>query len=152
AGRIAPGGHCPLGQQRTKEPVRGPRNGGDGRDTEPLVDGGSFVVVDTCHHARHVEVLPGNAGGDDVRVVATGHRGERIRLADRSLVEYLAVETDADDLSAAELAAESAKSLAVPVDDRDIMAEPLQRGRERGADTPTPHDDHVQRSASSCCW
>ena len=65
-----------AGQQAAQHLVGGPRDDRDGRDAEPLVDHGPAGVVDPGDDALDPEVLPGDAGGEDVRVVAARHRGD----------------------------------------------------------------------------
>ena len=47
------------------------------RDAEALVDLGPPGVVDAGHDVGDAVVLPGDPGGEDVRVVPAGHRGQR---------------------------------------------------------------------------
>ena len=98
----APGGVGPLadvlvGQQAAPDLVDGPRHGGHGGDAQPLVDLGPAGVVDAGHDVGDLVGLPGDARGEDVGVVAAGHRGQGVRLGAPGLLEVVAVEARADD-------------------------------------------------------
>ena len=66
-------------------PVGRPRHRGHGRDAQPLVHLGPLLVVDPGHHPLDAERLPGQPGGDDVRVVAAGHGREGVGPLDAGL-------------------------------------------------------------------
>jgi hypothetical protein len=71
-------------------------------------------------------VLLRDAGGQDVRVVAVRHRGERCSLLDAGVFEDLAVEREPDDLPSGEPRLEPLERLRGLVDDGDRMAEALE--------------------------
>ena len=62
---------------------------------EPLVDHRPPRVVDAGDDLLDAEVLPGDAGDEDVGVVAAGHRGDGAGLLDAGLDQPVAVEADA---------------------------------------------------------
>ena len=64
------------GEQAAHHLVGGPRDRGDGRDAEALVDQRPPRVVDPGDDPLDREVLVGDAGGEDVGVVAAGHGGD----------------------------------------------------------------------------
>ena len=63
-------------EQAAQHLVGRPADGRDGRDAEPLVDQRAPRVVDAGDDALDAEVLAGDAGREDVRVVAAGDRGD----------------------------------------------------------------------------
>ena len=135
-----------VGNEAAEDLIGGPRDGGDGRDPEPLVDHRAARVVDTGDDALHAERLAGDAGRHDVGVVAAGDRGDGVGFLDARLDEDVAVEAETDDRRAAEALGEPPERLGPLVDDRDRMAVLLQQARELAAHAPAPHDDDVHRS------
>ena len=87
AARVDPVVGLLAGEQASHHLVGGPRHGRDGGDAEPLVDQGPAGVVDAGDHVFDAEGLAGDAGDEDVRVVAVGHRGDRAGLLDARLAE-----------------------------------------------------------------
>ena len=85
------------GQQPAQHLVGGPRDGRDRRDAEPLVDQRAARVVDAGDDVLDPVGLAGDAGAQDVGVVAAGHRGEGAGLVDARRGEVVAVEAEADD-------------------------------------------------------
>ena len=110
-GRVAPLGR--LGCRRvstSQHPVGGPRHGGDGRDAEALVDLGALGVVDAGDDPLDAERLAGHPRGDDVGVVAGGHRGERVGPLDARPEQHVAVEAHAESRSPGEVGADSRRN------------------------------------------
>ena len=86
-----------AGEQPAQHLVGGPRDGRDGRDAEALVDERAARVVDAGDDVLDAVGLAGDAGAQDVGVVAVRHRGESPGLVDAGLREVVAVEAEADD-------------------------------------------------------
>ena len=59
-----------------KHPSAGPRHGGDRGDAEAFVDRGPPRIVDAGDDVLDAEGLAGDAGDEDVGVVATGDGGD----------------------------------------------------------------------------
>ncbi len=122
-----------------------PRHRGDRRDAQTAVDLGSAGVVDARDDTRDSEVLLGGSRRDDVAVVAAGHRGEAIRIADTGVLKDVAIEHGTDELLPHDLVALFAvEDERVVVDDRNRVALELEHPREIAADPPVPADDYVQ--------
>ena len=102
-------------------------------------------VVDARDDPFHPERLAGDTCGDDVRVVARGHRGERVGPLDPRLHEHVAVEPHAQHDRSGKVRAQPTERGAFPVDDGDLVPDPDQRQRQRRSDTTTPHHDDVHR-------
>ena len=135
-----------AGEQAAHHLVGGPRDRGDGRDAEALVDERSARVVDPGDHPLDPEVLAGDAGGEDVRVVAAGHRGDGAGALDAGLDEVVAVEAEAHDLLAAEVLGQAlAERVGVLVDHRHRVAIALEAQGELAAHPPASDDDDVHR-------
>ena len=105
---------------------------------EALVDQRAPRVVDAGDDPLDPEVLAGDAGGEDVRVVAAGDRGDGAGALDAGLDQVVAVEAEADDLLAAEVLGQAlAERVGVLVDDGDRVA---SFSRLRASSLPTrPH-------------
>jgi hypothetical protein len=113
-----------------------------------LVDERAPRVVDARDHVLDPEVLAGDARGEDVGVVTVGHCGERARALDAGLDEVVAVEAEADDRAAREAAGQATERPRVLVDDGDGVPRLLERLREFGTHSTTPHDDDVHGASS----
>ena len=100
---IAPFADQSVGDDGSQQTIRRPRHGGDGRNAKAFVDLGSLGVVDAGDDGGHTELFAGDSGGDDVRVVAVGDGGERVRLLDPGLQQGVSVESDPEDLLAMEI-------------------------------------------------
>ena len=149
----APGGVGPVvdvlvGQQAPPDLVDGPRDRGHGGDPEPLVDLGPAGVVDAGHHVGDLVGLPGDAHGQDVGVVAAGHRGQRVRLERAGLLEVVAVEPRPHDAGAVPLL-EAAEGLGRLVQDGHRMALGAEGDGEARPDAATPDDDRRARHSAT---
>ena len=71
-----------VGQDPAQHPLGRPLHRGDGGDAEALVDRGPARVVDAGDDPLDAVGLPGDAGDEDVRVVAVGDGGQRPGLLD----------------------------------------------------------------------
>src|SRR5690349_2369352 len=142
-GRVAPDFDLLLGDQVAQHPIGRPAHRRDGRDAQPLVHLGPLGVVDAGDDSFDAKRLPRHPSRDDVRVVARGHRGERVGPFNAGVDEHVAVEAHAGDRVAGELAAEAAERVRVDVDHGNRMSAMLEALREGRADPPAPHDDHV---------
>ena len=67
-----------VGQEPAPHLVDGPGHGGHGGDAQALVDLGPAGVVDAGHHVGDLVGLAGDPHGEDVGVVAAGHRGQGV--------------------------------------------------------------------------
>ena len=132
-----------LGEDPAQHPLGRPLHGGDGRDAETLVDGGAAGVVDPGDDPLDPVGLPGDAGDEDVRVVAVRHGGEGAGLLDAGLGEPVAVEADADDLLAGEVEGQAPERPLLPIDHGDGVARGLQGAGQAGTDPTAPDDDDV---------
>ena len=145
--REAPGGVGPVadvlvGQQAPADLVDGPGHRGHGRDPEALVDLGPAGVVDAGHDVGDLVVLPGDAHGEDVRVVPAGDRGQGVRLERAGLLEVVPVESRTHDAGAVPLL-EAAEGLGRLVQDGHRMALGAERDGEARPHAATPDDDDV---------
>ena len=132
-----------VGQQAPPDLVDGPRHRGHGGDAQPQVDLGPPGVVDPGHHVGDLVGLPGDAGGEDVGVVAAGHGGQGVGLAGPGPVEVVAVEARSDHVVPGQSGGQAAEGLGVPVDDGHRVA---LLGQPHGQARPDPtasHDDDV---------
>ena len=143
AGRVAEVGLGAGRQQPAQHLVGGPLHRGDRGDAEPLVDLGAAGVVDPGHDLLDPERLAGHPRGDDVGVVAAGHRGEGVGATDAGLLQDLLVEAEAGDLVAVEVGPQPAERVGLAVDDGDGVVAVLEAARERRADAATTHDHDV---------
>src|SRR6266498_706391 len=142
AGVLPVGGDL-VGDQEAHHLVGGPFHGRHGGDAEALVDLGAARVVDAGDHRRHLELLPGQPRGDDVGVVAVGHRRERSRPLDPGLAQHVLVEPVAVHLRALEVEAQHPERDFALVDDGDRMAAPFEPGGQLRTDPATTHDHDV---------
>ena len=135
-----------LGKDAAQHLVAAPAHGGNGGDAEALVDLGPSRVVDPGDDVRDVVGFPGDAGGQDVRVVAAGHRGEGIGLGDVRTLEGVPVEADARDLGPGKVAAKPAEGRVVLVDDRHRMPRIIQGVGQRDPDPAATHNDKMRHA------
>ena len=126
-----------------QHPLGRPRHRRDRRDAEPLVDRGSPRVVDAGHDPLDAERLAGDPGDHDVRVVPVRDGRESSGLLDAGLREAVAVEPDAGDRLTGEALPQAVERLGTLVNDRDRVAGVDEPRRERRADPPASHHDHV---------
>ena len=134
---------CSPGQQPTDHLVGRPRDGGDRRDAEPLVDRSPARVVDAGDDPLDLEGLAGDPGRHDVRVVAAGHRRQRTGLLDAGLLERVAVEAEADDPVAAEAGRQAPERVLALVDDRDGVTLLLEGAGQLTTYPAAPHHDDM---------
>jgi hypothetical protein len=90
-----------VGQKPAQHLIGGPRHRCHGRDPEPLVDLRPPWVVDPGAHPLDLERLAGDAGDQDVGVVAVGDRSEGVGLLHAGLAQRVVVEAHPDDAVAA---------------------------------------------------
>ena len=97
------------------------------------------------------ERLAGNAGDEDVGVVATGDRGDGAVGGDAGLGQHVAVEPDADHGRALELVTETTERLDAAVDHDDVVFRGGEVEGDLGADSATADNDdmHAWNSYSS---
>ena len=140
----------PVREDAVQHPLGGPLHGGDGRDADPLVDGGAAGVVDAGHHPLDAEGLPGHPGHEDVRVVAVGDGGQCAGLLDAGVPQPVAVEADPDDGLAGEVLAEAVERL-LAGDRSTATVWPIssQARAETRSDPAAPDDDDVHLTTSS---
>src|SRR5581483_2747986 len=143
-----PAGIGPVGlhlarHQAPHDLVGGPAHGGHRGDPQPLVDERPAGVVDPGHDVFYPEVLPGDTGRQDVRIVAVGDGGQRAGPVDARLQQVVPVEPEAHYGGPAEALRQTAKGALVLVDDGHAVAILLQRAGQFAADTATTHDDDV---------
>src|SRR5690606_13298198 len=122
------------------------------RDAEPLVDLGPAGVVDAGHDVVDAERLTCHARGDDVGVVTVGHGDVRGGRLDAGLHQHVAVEADTGHPQAAELGAQAAERLRIPIDDRDRVAVVLEDVGEGGTHATTSHDHNMHTPPHSAVW
>ena len=137
-------GQVLFGKDAPQDLVGAPAHRSDGGNAEPLVDLRAAGIVDPGHDVRDVERLTGNAGGQDVGVVAAGDRSEGVRLGDSGLLQRVPVKPDAGDLPAGEALAEPAEGAVVLVDDGHGVAGVLERVRQRCSHPAASHDHEVR--------
>jgi hypothetical protein len=94
-------------------------------DAESLIDLCAFGVVDACDDLGDPIELPSNASRKDVRIVAAGNRGERLRLLDAGLLEYVSVKGKPRHPVALKIVSKSVKCLRVLVDYNHRMTQPF---------------------------
>lgn len=97
---------------------------------------------------RDVECFPGNAGSQDIGVVAAGHGGESIGVGHPGLLERVPVKADAGDLAPRKALAQPAEGAVVLIDDRHGVAGVLERMRKRRPHTATSHDHEMRHPLS----
>ncbi len=124
-----------------------PGDRGHGGDAEALVDERPARVVDAGDHAVDGEVLTGDAGGEDVRVVAARDRGDGIGPLDPGFDQVVAVEPEAHDLlpTEATVGQALAERVGVLVDHGHRVAIALEAQGELTAHPPASDDDDVHR-------
>ena len=129
----------------------GPRHRGDRGDAQALVDRGASRIVDARNDVLDAERLAGDAGDEDVGVVATGDRGDGAVGGDAGGGEHVAVESDADHGRARERIAETSERLQLAVDHDDVMFRGGEAEGDLGADSATTDNDdmHAWNSYSS---
>src|SRR5439155_20291305 len=98
------------------------------------------------HDVGDLVGLAGDPRGEDVRVVAAGHRGQRVGLADAGLLQVVAVEAETEDRPTGEALGEPAKGVAVLVDDGHRVAVALERQGQLGAHPPATHHHNVHEA------
>ncbi len=146
ARRVAEVGLAVGGEDPAQHLVRGPLDGGNGGDAQPLVDLGASGVVDARHDVLDPEGLPGDAGGDDVGVVAAGYREEGVGAVGAGLVEHLLVEAHPGHPDPGEGRAEPAERIGVAVDHGHGVAALLEAAGKQGPDAAAAHDHDVHGS------
>ena len=149
AGRVDPVAPDLRRQQTTQHLVGRPRNGGDGRDPEPLVDQRAARVVDAGDDVLDAVGLACDAGAEDVGVVAAGDRRERAGLVDAGGREVIAVEAEADDGLAAEVLRETAEGARVLVDDGHGVVHLFECAGQLAAHPAAADDDDVHLASCS---
>ena len=102
-------------------------------------------VVDPRHDVGDAVVLPGDPGGEDVRVVAVRHGDETACQARPRRVQVLEAESGTDDRLAPPGVGEPVEGLRLPVDDGDRVALLGEADSEPGTHPPTADDDDVHR-------
>ena len=137
------------GSRRAEHPIGRPLHRGDRGDAESLVDGGAARVVDAGDDPFDPERLTGDAGGEDVRVVAARHGGHRVGVFDAGRLQPFAVEPDAGHGGAAEIGGQATERLGLAVDDGDRVALRSELCREAGSDPSASDDDHVHSALTS---
>ena len=136
-------------QQTTQHLVGRPRDGGDGRDAEPLVDQRAARVVDAGDDVLDAVGLACDAGAEDVGVVAAGDRRERAGLVDAGDREVVAVEAEADDGLAAEVVGQTAERARVLVDDGHGVVRLFECAGQLAAHPAAADDDDVHLASCS---
>ena len=110
---------------------------------QPLVDDGAAGVVDAGHDPFDPEGLAGDAGDEDVGVVAVGDRRQRVGPLDAALDEAVAVEADAHDGLAVEAGRQPTEGLLVAIDDGHGVVVIPEHARQPGPDPTTSDDDDM---------
>ena len=138
-----------VGRQEAAQHLVGrPADGRHGRDAEALVDERATRVVDAGDHVLDAVVLAGDAGAEDVGVVAVGDCSEGAGLLDPRFGQGVAVEPEAYHGSAREPCGETAKRAGLLVDHRDGVTAELEEPGQLAADPAAPDNYYVHLAAS----
>lgn len=130
-------------QQSAQDLRGGPGYGRHGGDPESLVNLGSPGIVDSGNNVFHVVGLASDAGGEDVRVIATADRCECMSALYSGVFQGLTIEANTFHGNATEVGAEFPERLGVLVNYRHRMTHIVKAVSEQRSHTPAPENHHV---------
>src|SRR5579875_598831 len=145
AGGIRPFAHDRLGQQPPQHLVDGPGDGGHRGNAQALVDLGAARVVDTGHDVGDPVGLAGDAGRQDVGVVAVGDGGQCAGFLGTRPLEVVAVEAGSHHRGAGPARGQPTECRSHAVDDGHGVAVVHEADAQARADAAATDDDDVHR-------
>jgi hypothetical protein len=134
---------CPGGEEATKHLAGGPRNRGDGGNTESLVYLCTPEVINACDNSFNTVRFACHSSRDDVRVVTAAHRREGMSALDTRAFQGLPIKAHPGDSASVETLAKSPERLCLLVNDCNRVATLIKFLSEEGANATASEDDDV---------
>jgi hypothetical protein len=125
--------------------MRAPLDWTERANAKPPVDLLALGIGNAGNNRWNPERVARNHRGDEVAVVAAGHRRKRIGTFDSGVVQRVTIKAYARNGAPAKARHQAAKGLRIFVHNRDVMPVCFQQLRQQCPDAPAPNNHRVHR-------
>jgi hypothetical protein len=140
------------GEETTHDLPGGPRNCGDGGNTQALVHLGSLRVIDSSDDLLDSIRLASYSRRNNVRIVSAAHGSEGMCASNPSSLEGFSIKAHPAHRDSREIAPKAAESFGILINNGDRVAPLVKSTSEQGSNPAAAHDDDVHAATLHPWW